>query len=54
MGSGDNCNYNSSGVVLNAGGSYVQYQYYGAFYLSGSNAATGKYANVGSRLQKLP
>ena len=51
---GDNCSYNSSGVVLNAGGSYSQSQSYGAFYLYGYSAATYKNASIGSRLQKLP
>jgi hypothetical protein len=54
LGSGDNCNYNSSGVVLNAGGYYYQSQYYGAFYLYGYNAATNKNANIGSRILERP
>jgi len=51
---GDYCNYNSSGVVLYAGGYCNQSQYYGAFYLSGSIAATSKNAYRSSRLMKLP
>ena len=54
MGSGDNCNYNSSGVVLYAGGNYNQNQNYGAFYLNGNNAATNKNANRGSRILERP
>lgn len=51
---GDDCVYNSSGVTLAAGGSYGQGQYYGAFCLDGSNAVTGKSADIGSRLMVLP
>jgi len=51
---GDYCSYNSSGVVLNAGGNYNQGQNYGAFGLYGGNTATNKYANIGSRLMVLP
>lgn len=50
----DGSSYNASGVVLYGGGYYGQGQYYGAFCLSGSNAASYKNANRGSRLQKLP
>lgn len=50
----DHCDYDSSGVVLCVGGYYNQYQYRGAFCLSGVNSATHKYSGVGSRLQKLP
>lgn len=50
----DYCYYNSSGVVLFVGGSYVQGQYCGLFFLYGYSAASYKGANVGSRLQKLP
>lgn len=50
----DYCYYNASGVVLCVGGDYGQYQYRGAFYLSGYNAASGASALVGCRLQKLP
>ena len=50
----DYCYYNASGVVLDVGGNYGQYQYYGAFYLYGNNAASNAYANIGCRLQKLP
>jgi hypothetical protein len=51
---GDYCNYNSSGVVLNVGGNYGQYQFHGAFYLNGDSSASGTSAFIGSRLQKLP
>ena len=50
----DNSSYNASGVVLFVGGNYFQDQGYGAFYLNGSSAASGKSANRGSRLQMLP
>ena len=50
----DYCYYNASGVVLHVGGNYGQYQYYGAFYLYGNNAASNANANIGCRLQKLP
>jgi hypothetical protein len=50
----DYCYYNASGVVLRVGGSYGQGPNYGLFCLSGNNAATGAYANIGSRLQYLP
>ena len=50
----DYCDYSSSGVVLLVGGYYLQYQYYGAFYLVGDNAASYKSSSIGSRLQKLP
>lgn len=50
----DYCNYYSSGVVLCVGGYYDQYQSPGAFYLVGSNVASGASAIVGCRLQKLP
>ena len=51
---GDYCNYSASGVVLRVGGSYSQNQYRGLFCLNGNFAATGKYADTGSRLMKLP
>ena len=50
----DYCYYNASGVVLYVGGYYSQYQYLGAFYLSGDNAASFANASIGCRLQKLP
>lgn len=50
----DYCYYNSSGVVLRVGSNYGQGQNYGAFCLNGSNAASGRNANIGCRLQKLP
>ena len=51
----DNYSYNSSGVVLCAGGyCRTQSQSYGAFYLSGYSAATAKSNLIGSRLMKLP
>ena len=50
----DNSGYNASGVVLYGGGSYGQNQNYGAFFLYGGNDASFQYANIGSRLQKLP
>lgn len=50
----DFSSYYASGVVLFGGGYYNQSQYYGAFYLAGNYAASDKYANRGSRLQKLP
>lgn len=50
----DYCNYSASGVVLIVGGDYGRVQYRGAFCLSGYNAASVAYANVGCRLQKLP
>lgn len=50
----DNSYYYASGVVLFGGGNYVQGQNYGAFFLYGYYAASYQYANLGSRLQKLP
>ena len=50
----DYCYYDASGVVLRVGGNYGQDQYRGAFCLSGGNAASNAYANIGCRLQKLP
>lgn len=50
----DYCYYGASGVVLRVGGNYSQNQGHGAFYLYGSNAASGANANIGCRLQKLP
>jgi len=50
----DYCNYNASGVVLYVGGDYSQSQNFGAFCLYGNYAATGAYAGIGCRLQKLP
>lgn len=46
--------YGASGVVLRVGGYYGQYQSYGAFYLSGSGAASVANAYTGCRLMKLP
>ena len=51
---GDYCSYGASGVVLFAGGDYGQNRYSGLFYLDGNSAASGKYANIGSRLMELP
>ena len=45
----DNCNYNSSGVVLNVGGNYNQNQNYGLFYLNGNNSASNTNSNLGAR-----
>lgn len=50
----DYCDYNASGVVLIVGGSYGQFQYHGAFYLVGYNAASSANTSIGCRLQKLP
>ena len=50
----DYCYYNASGVVLYVGGFYGQYQYRGAFYLYGVDAASYANSNIGCRLQKLP
>lgn len=50
----DYCNYGASGVVLFVGGNYGQGQYYGAFFLNGSNTASLALAYIGCRLQKLP
>ena len=50
----DICGYRSSGVVLNVGGAYNQYQKYGAFCLDGSGPASYSSGFVGCRLQKLP
>jgi hypothetical protein len=50
----DHCGYDASGVVLRVGGSYGQVQYHGLFFMGGDHAASGKYASIGSRLQKLP
>lgn len=46
--------YNAAGVVLRVGGDYDQDQDRGAFYLSGSVAASGMSGYTGCRLQKLP
>ena len=51
---GDYCSYNSSGVVLYAGGNYSQSQYLGAFFLGGVNGQSSKSAVIGSRLMVLP
>ena len=50
----DYCLYDSSGVVLFAGGYYGQYQYHGLFYLVGNIFASVSRGRIGSRLQKLP
>lgn len=50
----DYCSCIASGVVLVVGGSYGQYQDYGAFFLNGGNTASSAVANIGCRLQKLP
>ena len=50
----DSSYYSASGVVLCVGGSYLQSQGSGAFYLYGYGAASGKNAYRGSRLQMLP
>ena len=49
----DYCYYDASGVVLRVGGSYGQYQNYGAFCMVGYNAASFAVADIGCRLQKL-
>lgn len=51
---GDYCNYSASGVVLRAGGSYVQFQDFGLFFAYGNYAASSSFGYVGSRLHKLP
>ena len=51
---GDYCGYNASGVVLYVGGHYGQNRNLGLFFLDGYNAATSKFANIGSRLLELP
>jgi hypothetical protein len=50
----DNSSYNASGVVLFVGSNYGQSANFGAFCLYGNRAASNKYADRGSRLQKLP
>lgn len=50
----DYCYYNSGGVVLVVGGSYIQGQDLGAFCLGGDYAASSQYASIGCRLMKLP
>lgn len=50
----DYCSYGASGVVLRVGSSYGQSQYYGAFYLDGSYAASSASAYIGRRIMKLP
>ena len=45
----DNCNYNSSGVVLHVGGNYNQNQNYGLFYTNGNNSASDSNDNIGAR-----
>ena len=50
----DQCGYNSSGVVLRGGGNCSQGAHCGLFCLSGSDAASGAYADIGCRLLKLP
>ena len=52
--SADSCNYNSSGVVLYVGGSFVQGQDDGLFRLYGDDGASHSLSFIGSRLQKLP
>lgn len=50
----DYCDYDALGVVLRVGGNYGRNQDRGAFYLGGSNSASGAVAYIGCRLQKLP
>ena len=50
----DYCNYFASGVVLLVGGGYGRFQYLGAFYLDGNDAASSASTDIGCRLQKLP
>ena len=50
----DYCYYSASGVVLRVGGYCGQFQYHGAFYLYGNDAASYADAYIGCRLQKLP
>ena len=50
----DYCDYNSSGVVLLAGGNYYQGLGLGLFFLYGNYTASFSNSYVGSRLQKLP
>jgi hypothetical protein len=45
----DNCNYNSSGVVLRVGGNYGQNRNYGPFYLNGNNTASNTNGNISAR-----
>ena len=46
----DNCNYNSSGVVLHVGGNYNQNLNHGLFYLNGNNSASNTNANIGGQV----
>lgn len=50
----DYCYYTTSGAVLDAGSTYLQNQYRGAFCLGGVYAATYKDAYIGSRIMVLP
>ena len=50
----DYCDYIASGVVLRAGGNYVQNQDRGLFFANGDNDASVLKGSVGSRLHKLP
>jgi hypothetical protein len=46
----DYCFYDSSGVVLLVGGSWLQYQNFGLFCLVGNSAASASSSYIGSRL----
>ena len=50
----DYCSYDSAGVVLCVGGSYIQGLFYGAFCLIGYSGASYSGSNFSCRLQKLP
>lgn len=50
----DYCSYNSSGVVLFVGATFIRVQNYGAFYLDGYSRASYADSYIGCRLQKLP
>ena len=50
----DSSYYSDSGVVLNVGGSYIQAQTYGAFYMYGVGLISESQQVMGCRLQKLP
>ena len=51
---GDQCYYSSSGVVLYAGGSWVNTTNAGLWYLYGYGAATVTHASIGGRLSYRP
>lgn len=50
----DYCFYGSNGVALCVGAYYLQYPYFGAFFLFGSCEASYVDRGIGCRLQKLP